>query len=181
MLTCVVQMASCIPSLISFYIIHLSWIGCDYISMKINLSHIVINLYDEDKIKNKILTITTVYRYIITILINWKYNNICIITPEAKKNMCVSDHPTDSPFFHRPTQVFFIVRLKVFFIEDDISKKNEVNRTTLREVIRFWRQNSSKISEKMDNFLIFEEKSHSRDNKKKYCKKKKSRPTDSVL
>ena len=40
------------------------------------------------------------------------------------------------------------------------------------------RQNLSRISAKMENFLIFEEKSHSGDNTK--ILKKKSRPTDSV-
>ena len=46
--------------------------------------------------------------------------------------------PTDSGFF--------IVLLKVFFIEDHIYTKNYVNRTTLREVLRFLSQNVSKIS-----------------------------------
>ena len=42
----------------------------------------------------------------------------------GKKNMCVSDHPTDSPFSRRPTQGFFIERLNVFFfIGDHIEKK----------------------------------------------------------
>ena len=43
-----------------------------------------------------------------------------------------------------------------------------------------WWQNWSKISAKMDNFLIFEEKSHSLGTIKKYGPKK-SRPTDSVF
>ena len=51
------------------------------------------------------------------------------------------------------------------FIGDQI-EKNEVNRTTLREVMRFWIQIISKISAKIDTFPIFEEKSHSRDNTK---------------
>ena len=61
------------------------------------------------------------------------------------------------PFFEYRIS-FCIVRLKVFFIEDHI-KKNDVNRTTLREVLRFWSQNLSKISHK--------------DNKKNIAKKKK--------
>ena len=61
-----------------------------------------------------------------------------IYNGKAKKiNMCVSDFPTDSPFSRRPTQVFLLCD---FFIGDHI-EKNEVNRTTLREVMRFWRQN----------------------------------------
>ena len=48
----------------------------------------------------------------------------------------------------------------------DHIEKNEVNRTTLREVMRFLRQKLSKISAKIDTFPIFEEKSHSRDNTK---------------
>ena len=74
--------------------------------------------------------------------------------------MCVSDHPTDSAFSRRPTHVFLIVRLEV----GDHIEKNEVNRTTLREVMRFLRQKLSKISAKIDTFPIFEEKSHSKDN-----------------
>ena len=40
-----------------------------------------------------------------------------------KKQMCVSDHPTDSPFSGRPTHFLCIVRLKGFFIGDLIDKK----------------------------------------------------------
>ena len=57
-----------------------------------------------------------------------------------KKNMCVSDFPTDSPFSRRPTQVFLLCDSK-FFYWGSYRKKNEVNRTTLREVMRVWRQN----------------------------------------
>ena len=54
--------------------------------------------------------------------------------------MCVSDFPTDSPFSRRPTQVFLLCDSK-FFYWGSYRKKNEVNRTTLREVMRVWRQN----------------------------------------
>ena len=76
-----------------------------------------------------------------------------------KKNMCVSDFPTDSPFSRRPTQVFLLCDSK-FFYWGSYRKKNEVNRTTLREVMRVWRQNFLKWVQ------IFEEKSHSRTIKK---------------
>ena len=61
-----------------------------------------------------------------------------------KKNMCVSDFPTDSPFSRRPTHVFLVCDSK-FFYWGSYRKKNEVNRTTLREVMRFWRQNFLKL------------------------------------
>ena len=50
------------------------------------------------------------------------------------------------------------MRLKVFFIEDHIIKKNDVNRTTLREVLRFLSQNLSKISLSKDNTKILQTK-----------------------
>ena len=53
----------------------------------------------------------------------------------GQTKMCVSDHPTDSPFSRRPTQVFYCAT-QSFFYWDHI-EKNEVNRTTLREVMRF--------------------------------------------
>ena len=74
------------------------------------------------------------------------------------KQMCVSDHPTDSPFFRRPTHVFLLC--------EKISEHFEISYEVLR-------QNLSKISAKMDNSLILEEKSHSRDNKKnmaRFCR-----------
>ena len=69
----------------------------------------------------------------------WRYGQV--IRPQK---ICVSDHPTDSPFF----------ATKSYFIEDHI-EKNEVNRTTLRKIMRFWRQNLFKIGAKKENFLIF--------------------------
>ena len=71
--------------------------------------------------------------------VNWEQiMSIYVVFGLDKNNMCVSDHPT---------------RLTLFS-------------PTLREVMTFWRQNLSKISAKMDNFLIFEDKSHSGDNTK---------------
>ena len=61
-----------------------------------------------------------------------------------KKNMCVSDFPTDSLFSRLPTQVFLLCDSK-FFYWGSYRKKNEVNQTTLREVMRFWRQNFLKL------------------------------------
>ena len=55
------------------------------------------------------------------------------------------------------------MRLEVSFIEDHIEKKLSKSDHFERS---FLGQNLSKISAKMDNFLIFEEKSHSSDNKK---------------
>ena len=79
--------------------------------------------------------------------------------------MGVSDHPTDSSFSRRPTRVFLLCDSKFVYWGSN-RKKNEVNRTTLREVMRFWIQIISKISAKIDTFPIFEEKSHSMDNTK---------------
>ena len=54
------------------------------------------------------------------------------------KNMCISDHPTDSDSLtlYLPTDSgFFIVRLYKLFYWGSYRKRNEVNRTTLREVM----------------------------------------------
>ena len=78
--------------------------------------------------------------------------------------MCVFDHPNDSPFFRRPTQVYFYCATQSFLIEDHIefflSKSDHIERGY--EGLKT-KTNSSKIIAKMENFLIFEEKSHSRD------------------
>ena len=102
------------------------------------------------------------------------------------KNICVCFRSPDRLTLFSPTDSgFVIVRLKRIVIEDKI-EKNEVNRNTLREAMRFLRQNLSKISAKMDNFLFLKRKSHAGDNNKIYCKKQMattqiiSRPTDSV-
>ena len=62
-------------------------------------------------------------------------------------------------FFHCATQIFLMFFLRIIY------KKKKVNRTTL-----------SNISAKIEKFLIFEEKSHSRDSNKYIAKK--SQPPD---
>ena len=77
---------------------------------------------------------------------------------QAKKNMCVSDFPTDSPFSRRSTQVFYCATHSSFVFWDHIENK----------IGPLWRSYEGlfKISAQMDTFLIFEEKSHFRDNTK---------------
>ena len=65
---------------------------------------------------------------------------LSLISLRPNKNMCVSDFPTDSPFSRRPTHVFLLCDSK-FFYWGSYRKNNEVNRTTLWEVMRVWRQN----------------------------------------
>ena len=68
----------------------------------------------------------------------------------------------------QPTHPFFADRLRCFycatqscFIVDHIEKKRSKSDHSERSY-EVWRQNLSKKSAKMDNFLIFEEKSHHR-------------------
>ena len=75
----------------------------------------------------------------------------------------------------RPTHNSFADRLSFFLCDSQFVywgsyRKKEVNRTTLREVMGSWRHNFYQISAKMDTFLIFEDKSHSRDNTKNIAK-----------
>ena len=69
-------------------------------------------------------------------IVNKDTLNLDLALLGPKTYMCLSDFQTDSPFSHRLTQGFLLC--KVFFIGDHIRKKSKiVNRTTLREVIRF--------------------------------------------
>ena len=78
---------------------------------------------------------------------------------KAKKlNMCVSDHPTDSPFSRRPTQGFLLCDSKFFYwgsYRKKLSKSDHFERS-----YKVLKTNLSTISAKMDTFPIFEEKSH---------------------
>ena len=41
---------------------------------------------------------------------------VSLFQVRQKKNMCVSDHPTDSPFSRRPTQVFLLCDSNFFLL-----------------------------------------------------------------
>ena len=81
----------------------------------------------------------------------------------GQTNMFLSDYTTDSPFYCRLTQFSLLCDSKYFLLGIIYRKQSKSDHF---EVMRFLRQNLSKISAKMENVLIFEDKSHSRDNTK---------------
>ena len=61
-----------------------------------------------------------------------------------KQNICVFPISRPTHHFLGDRLMFFYCATQSFFIGDHVEKK-KVNRTTLREVMRFWRQNFLKL------------------------------------